>query len=245
MLKVSSSAATSAPAGTTRSTSAAATVLLNKTVATSCTRAPLPCCGPRASISASAVSTSSSAPPGTSTTVLVAPSPSSAAGPTPSPVTYMYHQLEILQTPPGIALIDITPQIRELVAQTGLQEGCVHVLSRHTTTALTINENEARLLDDVRQFLSRLAPAADPYLHNDLHLRPAPDNWPGGWAAWAAQEPRNAHSHLLSMLLGNTLTVPLTKGKLALGTWQSVLLVELDGPRPRTVGVQLVGHAAH
>jgi hypothetical protein len=51
-------------------------------------------------------------------------------------------------------------------------------------------------------------------------MRPAPDNWPGGWAAWAAQEPRNAHSHLLSMLLGNTLTVPVTAGKLALGTWQ-------------------------
>ncbi|GIL76822.1 hypothetical protein Vretimale_8709 [Volvox reticuliferus] len=193
---------------------------------------------------ASALSTSTSAPPGTSTTVLVTPSSSTAAGPAPSSVTYKYHQLEIPQTPPGIALIDITPQIRELVAQAGLQEGCVHVLSRHTTTALTINENETRLLDDVRQFLSRLAPAGDPYLHNDLHLRPAPDNWPGGWAAWAAQEPRNAHSHLLSMLLGNTLTVPVTEGKLALGTWQSVLLVELDGPRPRTVGVQLVGHAA-
>ncbi|GLI65319.1 hypothetical protein VaNZ11_008862 [Volvox africanus] len=245
MLKVSSSAATSAPAGATRSTAAAATALLYKTVATSCARSPLPCCDPRAAISATAVSTSSSVPPGTLTTIVVAPSPSPAAGPASSPVTYKYHQLEIPQTPPGIALIDITPQIRDLVAQAGLQEGCVHVLSRHTTTALTINENEARLLDDVRQFLSRLAPAGDPYLHNDLHLRPAPGNWPGGWAAWAAQEPRNAHSHLLSMLLGNTLTVPLTEGKLALGTWQSVLLVELDGPRPRTVGVQLVGHAAH
>lgn len=70
------------------------------------------------------------------------------------------------------------------------------------------------------QFLHRLAPPSAPYLHNDLHVRPAPDNWPGGWAAWAAQEPQNAHSHLLSMVLGNTLTVPVTQGKLALGTWQ-------------------------
>lgn len=70
------------------------------------------------------------------------------------------------------------------------------------------------------QFLSRLAPAADPYLHNDLHLRPAPDKWPGGWTAWAQQEPRNAHSHLLSILLGNTLTVPVSRSSLVLGTWQ-------------------------
>jgi secondary thiamine-phosphate synthase enzyme len=55
------------------------------------------------------------------------------------------------------------------------------------------------------------------------------------------QEPINAHSHLLSMALGNTLTIPITGGKLALGTWQSVLLVDLDGPRTRTVGVQVVG----
>ncbi|GFR52547.1 hypothetical protein Agub_g15122 [Astrephomene gubernaculifera] len=183
---------------------------------------------------------SASLPPGAITTVVVS---ASTAPPPASPLLYQYYQLEVPQTPPGISLVDFTPQVRQLVEQVGLQEGCVHLLSRHTTTALTINENEARLMDDVRQFLSRLAPAADPYLHNDLHLRPAPSDWPGGWEAWAAQEPRNAHSHLLSMLLGNTLTVPVTRGKLALGTWQSLMLVELDGPRPRTIGVQLTGHS--
>ncbi|KAG2487850.1 hypothetical protein HYH03_013567 [Edaphochlamys debaryana] len=173
------------------------------------------------------------------------PSVRIASGPSAAPAgsqpVWLYHTLEVPRTAPGISLVDITPQLRELVAQSGLAEGTVHVLSRHTTTALAINESEERLLDDVRQFLSKLAPASDPYLHNDLHLRPAPEDWPGGWAAWAAQEPRNAHSHLLSMLLGNTLAVPVTGGRLALGTWQSVLLVELDGPRPRTVGVQLAG----
>jgi hypothetical protein len=57
----------------------------------------------------------------------------------------------------------------------------------------------------------------------------------------SSQEPINAHSHLLSIMLGNTLTVPVTGGCLALGTWQSVMLVELDGPRARTVGLQVVG----
>ena len=103
------------------------------------------------------------------------------------------------------------------------------MLSRHTTTAVVINEAEPRLLDDIRLWLRRLAPPSDPYLHNDLHLRDAPDGWPGGWGAWAAQEPANAHSHLLSIALGNSECVPVAGGALALGTWQSVLLVELDG----------------
>ncbi|PNH08748.1 hypothetical protein TSOC_004690 [Tetrabaena socialis] len=138
------------------------------------------------------------------------------------------HSLGTLASPPDhvVGFVtardgwQLTTHMHTFPFQAGLLEGCVHVLSRHTTTALSINESEARLMDDVRQFLARLAPASDPYLHNDLHLRPAPDGWPGGWAAWAAQEPRNAHSHLLSMLLGNTLTLPVTGGKLALGTWQ-------------------------
>lgn len=156
---------------------------------------------------------------------------------------FHYTQLE-LDTLPGVALFDITPQIRAEIRKLGLVEGYVNLLSRHTTTAITINENETRLLDDVRQFLHRLAPPNAPYLHNDLHLRQAPDNWPGGHAAWAAQEPINAHSHLLSMVLGNTSTIPVTKGELTIGVWQSVLLVELDGPRKRSVGVQLVGQVA-
>lgn len=154
---------------------------------------------------------------------------------------FKYTQVE-LDTKPGIALFNITPTIRQAIAEAGVREGFVHVVSRHTTTALTINEDEPRLVDDVRQFLARLAPPTMPYLHNDLHMREAPEGWPGGWEAWAKQEPANAHSHLLSMVLGNTETIPVHEGKLTLGTWQSVLLVELDGPRRRTVGIQVVGH---
>ncbi|KAL6761918.1 hypothetical protein V8C86DRAFT_1785127 [Haematococcus lacustris] len=150
-----------------------------------------------------------------------------------------YTQLQ-LDTQPGVSLHDITPLIVQL-SGTGLREGLATVLSRHTTTAVTINEFEPRLLDDVRQFVRKLAPPQDPYLHNDLHLRAAPPDWPGGHAAWAAQEPVNAHSHLLSMVLGNSQSIPVVEGKLALGTWQSVILVELDGPRTRSVGLQLMG----
>lgn len=153
---------------------------------------------------------------------------------------HQYHQLEV-PTLKGVCLFDLTLQIKALVLKAGISNGCVNVLSRHTTTAVTINEMEGRLVDDVRQYLVKLAPPDYPYLHNDIHLRSGPDGWPGGDEAWRAQEPQNAHSHLLSMLLGNSESVPVVDGQLMIGTWQSILLVELDGPRQRTVGVQIMG----
>lgn len=66
------------------------------------------------------------------------------------------------------------------MAQSAVTEGVATVYSRHTTTAITINEMEPRLVDDARQFLLKLVPAAYPYLHNDLHLRSGPPDWPGG-----------------------------------------------------------------
>ena len=153
---------------------------------------------------------------------------------------FEYTQLS-LDTSLGISLHDITPQVRRAIRESGVTNGTVNVLSRHTTTAVTINEAEGRLMDDIRQYMLKLAPPGDPYLHNDIHLRDGPPDWPGGNDAWRAQEPRNAHSHLLSILIGNTLAVPVVDGELAIGTWQSLMLVELDGPRKRTVGVQVCG----
>jgi secondary thiamine-phosphate synthase enzyme len=135
-----------------------------------------------------------------------------------------------LSTPPGIGLVDITPRLREHIAGSGLRDGMVTVTSRHTTTAITINENEPRLLDDVRAFFERLVPADDGYRHNDIHLRDCP-----------ADEPENAHSHLIAMLLGSSESLALCDGELDLGRWQSVMLVELDGPRQRTVSLRILG----
>lgn len=74
----------------------------------------------------------------------------------------------------GIHLTDITKQVQAIVDKSGVTEGQVNVLSRHTTTAITINEMESRLVDDTRQYLLKLAPPSYPYLHNDLHLRSGP-----------------------------------------------------------------------
>ncbi|MBX9254840.1 YjbQ family protein [Desmonostoc muscorum CCALA 125] len=135
-----------------------------------------------------------------------------------------------IQTEPKINIHNITPQIQELIISTSIKNGQVLVFSRHTTTALAINENEVRLLEDIKVFLQKLAPESDRYLHNDLHLRDVPED-----------EPINAHSHLMAMMLTTSEIIPIVDGKLALGTWQSVLFFELDGPRKRTVFVQISG----
>lgn len=139
-----------------------------------------------------------------------------------------HHPLE-LETGAAMDVHDLTPRLRALVAASGVRHGQMLVSSRHTTAAVTVNENEPRLIEDLKCFLARLVPKDAGYLHNDIEARGMPD------------EPRNAHAHLAAMLLGHAQTVGVVDGELALGTWQSVLFVELDGPRPRTVSVQIVG----
>jgi len=135
-----------------------------------------------------------------------------------------------IETETGICIYNITPQIQKVIDSNAVNSGQVTVFSRHTTTALAINENEERLLEDVKVHLLKLAPDTEKYLHNDLHLRDVPDD-----------EPMNAHSHLMAMMLSTSEVIPIIDGKLALGTWQSVLLFELDGPRNRTFLVQVWG----
>jgi secondary thiamine-phosphate synthase enzyme len=135
-----------------------------------------------------------------------------------------------IQTEQGICIRNITPQIVKILEATAFKTGQVLVFSRHTTTALAINENEERLLEDIKRHLGKLAPESETYLHNDLHLRDVPPD-----------EPMNAHSHLMAMMLSTSEVIPVVDGQLALGTWQSVLFFDLDGPRKRTVSVQITG----
>ncbi len=135
-----------------------------------------------------------------------------------------------LETEPGINIHNITPQVKAILAATSINNGQVIVFVRHTTTALAINEYEVRLLKDIQVHLEKLAPRTDKYLHNDLHLRDVPPD-----------EPENAHSHLMAMMLNNTEIIPIVDGELALGTYQSILFLELDGSRQRNILVQING----
>ncbi|KAK1748435.1 YjbQ family protein [Skeletonema marinoi] len=148
-----------------------------------------------------------------------------------------------------------------------MKNGVLTVISRHTTTALTINELESRLARDVEEFFLKICPpdersesekkeAGVRYLHNDIDQRPDGEDEQqrcrdNGWdidddvelQKWRDQEPINAHSHLISMMLGSSESIPVVDGKMVIGQWQSVLLVDLDGPRTRTVGIQLMGNS--
>ena len=166
-----------------------------------------------------------------------------ASSSAPHAAVFQYTQIEMDTIHPGISIHDITSQVKEAIVKAGVKEGAVTILSRHTTTAVVINEAETRLMDDMRQWLHKMADPNLPYLHNDLSRREAPQGWPGGHSEWVKQEPINAHSLLLSAMLGNTLHVPVNGGRLCVGTWQSILLVELDGPRKRSVGIQVMGNA--
>ncbi|MEM1250944.1 MAG: secondary thiamine-phosphate synthase enzyme YjbQ [Cyanobacteria bacterium P01_H01_bin.21] len=140
------------------------------------------------------------------------------------------HYLTV-DTADSIDILNITSAIQQTVESTGIRQGYVVVFSCHTTTALTVNEDEERLLVDIKTYLRKLAPPKDRYLHNDLHLREVPPD-----------EPINAHSHLMAMTLDNSETIPIIDGQLALGTYQSVMLVDLDGPRQgRRVCLQICG----
>ena len=135
-----------------------------------------------------------------------------------------------IETGEGIALHELMPDIKNAVSKSGIKNGFVTITSQHTTTAIAINENEKRLVQDVKAFLNRLIPPGDKYLHNDIALRDCPPD-----------EPENAHAHLAAMLLGSSEVIPLAAGELVLGQYQSVMLYELDGPRNRKVNMQVYG----
>ena len=138
-----------------------------------------------------------------------------------------------LETHAGIQLLDITDQVAAIVRSTGVRDGIVTIVSRHTTAAVRIQEAEPLLLEDLLEFLRRLAPKDADYRHNDFRIRTHhmhPDESPNG------------HSHCLQFLLGTSESVPVMDGELQLGTWQRIFLVELDGPRPqREVLLQALG----
>lgn len=138
-----------------------------------------------------------------------------------------------IQSDEQLQYFDVTPQVKALIAEAEIIDGFAIVSSRHTTTALFINEYEQRLLQDMKDFLRRTVPADNAYLHNDIHLRDCPPD-----------EPENAHSHIMAMLMSGSEAIPVVDGTLSIGQWQSLIFVELDGPRTRSLNVQLIGNIA-
>jgi len=141
----------------------------------------------------------------------------------------------VFETHQPIQFLDITDAVAELVRVAGLREGVANIFSRHTTAAVCIQEAEPLLLEDLRDFLHRLAPAEAHYRHNDFRVRTVHMH---------DDESPNGHAHCQQMMLGTSESVPVEDGQLLLGSWQRIFLVELDGPRAaREVIVQVLGSA--
>lgn len=114
----------------------------------------------------------------------------------------------ILNSNRNFEIIDITAMINNEI---DIESGIVNVFSKHSTSAIVVNENENGLLKDLELMLSDLVSDKYSWQHDRI------DN--------------NAKSHLKSFLLSSSETIPISNGKLDLGTWQSVFFIELDGPR--------------
>jgi len=128
--------------------------------------------------------------------------------------------------------IDITDEVTRILDASLVQAGQVTVFSQHTTAAIKINENEPLLLRDLARMLSQFAPHDADYEHNDFTRRTVNMN---------EDECANGHAHCQHLFLGTSETIPVVEGRLAMGTWQRVFLVELDHPRARRVLVSVVG----
>ena len=128
--------------------------------------------------------------------------------------------------------IDITDEVTRILDASLVQAGQVTVFSQHTTAAIKINENEPLLLRDLARLLSQFAPNDGDYEHNDFTRRTVNMN---------EDECANGHAHCQHLFLGTSETIPVVEGRLAMGTWQRVFLIELDHPRARRVLVSVVG----
>ena len=116
-------------------------------------------------------------------------------------------------------IVDLTDRLETVIRKANLQEGLCSLFVTHTTAALTTGEIGEGTDEDLLVVVEEMIPRIRfQHAHNPAH-------------AW---------SHVASSLLGPSLTVPVSAGQLVLGTWQSVMLVELDGPRERTVHVTLI-----
>jgi len=122
-------------------------------------------------------------------------------------------------------IIDITDPVRDAVEKSGVKTGLVHLFVTHSTAALTTIEFEQGVLADLRRSLSRIAPDDLPYAHDT--------RWGDG----------NGRSHVKAALVGPSLTVPVNKGTLMCGTWQQIVLLELDvnAGRERTIVCTVTG----
>jgi secondary thiamine-phosphate synthase enzyme len=120
------------------------------------------------------------------------------------------------------AYVHLTPQVETILRKSGIKDGMVLVSAMHITTGVYVNDNESGLIEDIDQWLEKLAPFNPNYQHHQTGED-------------------NGDSHLKSLLVHHEVIVPVTAGKLDLGTWQRIFYAEFDGQRDKRVIVKVMG----
>jgi secondary thiamine-phosphate synthase enzyme len=127
-----------------------------------------------------------------------------------------------MKTERRIQVVRITGEVEKAVRESGVKEGLVLVNPMHITAAVVVNDNEPGLHQDYLRFLERIAPYKGDYRHNDTGED-------------------NAASHIWRQLMGHQAVLPITGGRLDLGTWEQIFYFEFDGQRPKRVLVKVMG----
>jgi len=137
---------------------------------------------------------------------------------------------DTIKTLKSFEIIDVTSKVEGFVKESDVTEGVVNIISKHTTAAIRVNENEPLLFKDIELHVDSLAQGNGYHHDRILERKDCPEN-----------EPKNAHAHLKALLMGASETLPVKEGKISLGKWQRILFLELDGPRERTYTVVVMG----
>ena len=131
----------------------------------------------------------------------------------------VYNGIISFKTSKGIGFTNLTDKVIELAKNAQVENGMLFLFAPHATGAIIINEYESRLLEDIRKFLEELVPSNGRYRHSE-----------------------NATSHILSSFLKPSTSIPIVRGVLQLGTWQSIIWVEVEPwPRTRMVSITIIG----
>ena len=119
-------------------------------------------------------------------------------------------------------IVHLTPKVEQIVTKSGIRDGLCFVSPMHITAAIYVNDLENGLIEDIWAWLEAVAPARPDYKHHQTGED-------------------NADAHLKSLLLHHETTLPVTKGRLDLGTWQRVFYAEFDGQRQKRVIIKVLG----
>src|SRR3989338_6353134 len=128
-----------------------------------------------------------------------------------------------LQTTQKSEDINITAMVEAIILESDIYEGTVTIFTGHTTASIHLNNTDPELAKDLHDFLNEAIPNKPTYRHNK-----------GDYG-------RNAHAHFKSLLIGNSVTIPINRGRITLGQWQALYFSEFDGPRNRLISVKIMG----